>query len=155
MEAIYDEGKCDKCALSYGRGTLEGVVCYTDDDSYDFVSYEPQDAVRFWKIDVETCELTEVKCEPTKLIDLRLALTTEGAGSSISAPAVLATLDADATIGAALSSDGTKVEIGVAGLPYTTTAPTEDNEDGTLKIVVLSEEPATKYDGYLYMIAEA
>ena len=36
-------------------------------------------------------------------------------------------------------------------IPYTTTAPTANNTTG-LKIVVLSSEPATKYDGYLYII---
>lgn len=40
------------------------------------------------------------------------------------------------------------------GLPYLTTAPTEDNTSGKLKVVVLDSEPATKYDGYLYMITE-
>lgn len=37
------------------------------------------------------------------------------------------------------------------GLPYTTTAPSSANNDG-IKIVVLSSEPATKYNGYLYII---
>lgn len=41
------------------------------------------------------------------------------------------------------------------GVPYLTTAPTEDNTSGKLKVVVLDSEPATKYDGYLYMITEA
>ena len=39
------------------------------------------------------------------------------------------------------------------GIPYITTAPTSANTDGGLKVVVLSEEPATKYDGYIYIIA--
>ena len=37
-------------------------------------------------------------------------------------------------------------------LGYLTTAPTADNTSGGLQIVVLSEEPATKYNGYLYII---
>jgi len=37
------------------------------------------------------------------------------------------------------------------GLPYTTTAPSSANTDG-IKIVVLSSEPATRYDGWLYII---
>lgn len=37
-------------------------------------------------------------------------------------------------------------------LPYFTTAPTVDNASGFLKFVVLSAEPATRYDGYLYII---
>ena len=40
------------------------------------------------------------------------------------------------------------------GLPYITTAPTEDNSNGKLIVVVLSSEPATKYNGYLYIITE-
>lgn len=40
------------------------------------------------------------------------------------------------------------------GLPFTTTAPSAANTDG-IKIVVLSSEPATKYDGYLYLITGA
>jgi len=41
-----------------------------------------------------------------------------------------------------------------SGVAYQTTAPTSDNTDG-LKFVVLSEEPATKYSGYLYIITGA
>ena len=37
------------------------------------------------------------------------------------------------------------------GINYLTTAPVADNTDGDLKIVVLSSEPATKYNGYLYI----
>lgn len=36
-------------------------------------------------------------------------------------------------------------------LSYLTTAPAADNTSG-IKIVVLSSEPATKYNGYLYLI---
>jgi hypothetical protein len=41
----------------------------------------------------------------------------------------------------------------IESIGYSTVAPTQDNVDG-LKIVELSEEPATKYDGYLYFIEE-
>lgn len=37
------------------------------------------------------------------------------------------------------------------GLPYLTTAPSADNTDG-IKIVVLSQEPSSKYNGYLYFV---
>lgn len=40
------------------------------------------------------------------------------------------------------------------GLPYTTTAPTAANTDG-IKIAVLSSDPATKYNGWLYIITGA
>lgn len=36
-----------------------------------------------------------------------------------------------------------------------TTAPTEANTSGLLKFVVLTEEPATYYDGYYYIILES
>ena len=58
----------------------------------------------------------------------------------------------------AITTDGTletnpsKV-VGLTGqLPYLTTAPSADNTSGFLKIVVLASDPATKYDGYLYLI---
>jgi len=35
---------------------------------------------------------------------------------------------------------------------YDTSAPTSANTSGGLKVVVLSSEPATRYDGYLYII---
>lgn len=38
------------------------------------------------------------------------------------------------------------------GLPYTTTAPSAANTDG-LKIVVTSQDPSTKYSGYLYIVS--
>ena len=37
-------------------------------------------------------------------------------------------------------------------LTFLTTAPVADNNNGTIKIVVLSSEPATRYNGYLYII---
>ena len=37
---------------------------------------------------------------------------------------------------------------------FQTTAPTEAITDGGIHIVYLSSEPATKYDGYIYLIAE-
>ena len=39
-------------------------------------------------------------------------------------------------------------------LPYLTVAPTSENPDGGLKIVILHEEPMIKYNGYLYFIEE-
>ena len=39
-------------------------------------------------------------------------------------------------------------------LKYTTTAPTAINNNG-IKICVLSSEPATKYDGWLYIITSS
>lgn len=41
------------------------------------------------------------------------------------------------------------------GLPYITTAPSSANTNGNLIIVVLTSEPATYYNGYLYYIVEA
>ena len=66
------------------------------------------------------------------------------------------------TVPTVTSSDNGKI-LGVAngalsalqGVPYITTAPSAANTSGTLIIVVLSSEPATKYDGYLYLITGA
>ena len=44
------------------------------------------------------------------------------------------------------------IETFEGGVPYTTVAPTEANTSGTLKFVVLSSEPATRYNGYFYII---
>lgn len=57
------------------------------------------------------------------------------------------------------TDDLKKVEVGgtiygVNGLNYLTTAPESANTSGQIKIVVLSSDPATKYDGYLYIITE-
>ena len=46
------------------------------------------------------------------------------------------------------------VSIAYGGLPITTTAPTAANTDGGLKVAYLDTEPATKYDGWLYLIKE-
>ena len=42
----------------------------------------------------------------------------------------------------------------VDGLSFLTTAPQAPNTNGKLKIVVLNEEPAQKYAGYLYFVEE-
>lgn len=39
----------------------------------------------------------------------------------------------------------------VSAIAFQTKAPTSDNTEG-LKFVVLSSNPATKYDGYIYII---
>lgn len=53
-----------------------------------------------------------------------------------------------------LADYGFTGEIANDKIGYTTTAPTAANTDG-LKIVVLEEEPETKYDGWLYIIVES
>ena len=45
--------------------------------------------------------------------------------------------------------------ISLLGLPYITTEPTADNTNGYLILVILSSEPATRYDGYVYIITES
>ena len=52
-----------------------------------------------------------------------------------------------------LADYGFTGEIANDKIGYTTTAPTAANTDG-LKIVVLEEEPETRYDGWLYLIKE-
>ena len=54
------------------------------------------------------------------------------------------------TINGDLNTSGVGNFLG--GLSYITTAPTSDNTSGGLIIVVLPSEPATKYNGYLYLI---
>lgn len=41
------------------------------------------------------------------------------------------------------------------GIPYLTTAPTNDNTNGRLQFVVLSYEPEIRYNGYIYIITES
>ena len=55
------------------------------------------------------------------------------------------------------SADFTKTNIqqSTSGVNYTTTAPSSNNTSGRLEFVVLSSEPATKYDGYIYIITGA
>lgn len=43
--------------------------------------------------------------------------------------------------------------VDIPGFNYQTSAPTMANTDG-MKVAVLSAEPATKYNGYLYLITE-
>lgn len=46
-----------------------------------------------------------------------------------------------------------RTALGLTGkLPYLTTAPTADNDSNKISIVVLDAEPATRYNGYLYII---
>ena len=59
-----------------------------------------------------------------------------------------------------IPSDGTLIssanQLVLSGqIPYFTTAPVADNTSGFLKFVVLTSEPATRYDGYLYIITES
>ena len=64
----------------------------------------------------------------------------------------------NATKQAALSTDyslqiNNQNQISLTGsLPYITTAPSAPNLDGGLRLVVLEQEPATRYDGYWYLI---
>jgi len=55
------------------------------------------------------------------------------------------------TAGTGISIDINK-NINAVGLSYTTTAPSANNEAGDVKIVILNQEPSTKYSGYLYFI---
>lgn len=61
--------------------------------------------------------------------------------------------------GQTVSGNKTLADYGFTGeiandkVGYTTEVPTEDNIDG-LKFVVLDEDPATKYNGWIYIITE-
>ena len=67
----------------------------------------------------------------------------------------LAYLPDDTTYVATVNGASGTVSLGdTVGLKYLTTAPTTNNTDGTLKIVVLTSEPASRKTGYLYIITE-
>lgn len=63
----------------------------------------------------------------------------------------LATEDNDGLLS---KEDFAKIQaVDISGsIVYTTVAPTSDNTNGKLLLVVLESEPVTKYSGYLYMI---
>lgn len=63
----------------------------------------------------------------------------------------LATEDNDGLLS---KEDFAKIQaVDISGsIAYTTVAPTSDNNNGKLLLVVLESEPVTKYSGYLYMI---
>ena len=64
---------------------------------------------------------------------------------------VIAATDTTYSAGTGLSLSGTQFNL-TGSIPYTTTAPTSANTDGGIRIVVLTSEPATRYDGYWYII---
>ncbi len=51
-----------------------------------------------------------------------------------------------------LAADGSGSVTWTNGIPYLTTAPSANNPDAGLKIVVLDTDPVNKYNGYLYII---
>ena len=83
--------------------------------------------------------------------------------SPVSAPAKPTLLGVDTanaesqfTMGVGLGTDESTspFAIDVKGVSYLTTAPTSANTSGSLIAVVLSSEPTTKYNGYIYYITE-
>lgn len=59
------------------------------------------------------------------------------------------------TSGQVIQSNGTGVEWAdnvPASVSYLTTAPSSDNTSGKLTFVILNSDPATKYNGYFYII---
>lgn len=46
----------------------------------------------------------------------------------------------------------TAIATALGALTIQTTAPTEDNTSGYLKVVYLTSQPSAKYNGYLYLI---
>ena len=53
-----------------------------------------------------------------------------------------------------VSSFNADTKLDATKCTFTTTAPTADNTDGGVHIVYLTSEPGTKYNGYIYLIAE-
>ena len=79
--------------------------------------------------------------------------TSATVGSEVSPNPTPTGTEADLT---AIEIDGTiyKIPTTATGISYLTTEPNADNPDGDLKIVILSSEPTTKYDGYFYIVTE-
>ena len=119
-----------------------------------------QDSTEYWLNQIaEQGGGTEVVANPT-LAGTEAALTgleVDGTKYKVNQPTTIEGNPAGAGGGSALTGlkigdTVYKVRDGATnGLGYLTTAPTAANTDG-IKIVVLSAEPATKYNGYLYII---
>ena len=90
--------------------------------------------------DIPSVPITEVQVNGT-------ALTPSSGAVNVSVPTAVSQLTNDSGF---ITSVPTPNEI-----QYLTTAPSADNTSGNLKIVVLSAEPATYYNGYIYYITEA
>lgn len=125
------------------------------------VDDEPRDSTEFWlkQIAEQGGGGTEVIANPT-LAGTEAALTgleVDGTKYKVNQPIDVEGNPAGVGGGSALTGlkiDNTvfKVRDGATnGLGYLTTAPNAANTDG-IKIVVLSSEPATKYNGWLYII---
>ena len=63
------------------------------------------------------------------------------------------TIESISVNGVDIAPDENK-NVDITFLPTTTTEPTEAWTGGGHKIVILSSEPETKYDGWIYLIAE-
>ena len=112
-----------------------------------------------------TIEQTTVEANPTltgdenNLTSIRIASTNYKVADEVVVDSELSNSSTNPVqnrvITSALSekadTNGDYLNLGAGKLLYQTTEPTADNTDG-LKIVVLSSEPQTKYNGYLYII---
>lgn len=124
------------------------------------VDDEPRDSTEFWLNEIaEQGGGSEVVANPTLAgtEDPLTGLEVDGTKYKVNQPIDVEGNPAGVGGGSALTglkigSSVFKVRDGSTnGLGYLTTAPTAANTDG-IKIVVLSSEPATKYNGYLYII---
>lgn len=122
-----------------GSSLYEGYLIYTDDICavINFASEEIQ-SLFVLIIDTTTKEC-EIKVQNISILELRSELDDIiGAGADESF----------------MTSSGVESMI-EEGIPFTTTAPTTDNTNGKAKVVLLFEEPDTRYEGYLYFIVES
>lgn len=80
--------------------------------------------------------------------------TTHVLSYGLATDAILFSLDtlSTLTIANGLTINGTAKKFATDSIQASTTAPTADNTSGYLQIVVLSSEPATRYNGYWYII---
>lgn len=123
-----------------------GILINTDDLKLLICYATSEQTLELLKLNT-TNDTYEKVDEYLDINELRRVLADAGvidviANPTGSATADLSKLDVNGTI------------YGINGLNYLTTAPESANTSGQLKIVVLSSDPTTKYDGYLYIITE-
>ena len=103
------------------------------------------------KVPVEDIKIGTGSATPTSIISNGVASLLTKTAYNASTNKIVT--EADIPVSSVNGATGA-VSIGsTTGLSYLTTAPTAANTSG-LKIVVLSDEPSTKYSGYIYIITE-
>lgn len=87
-----------------------------------------------------------------------LAVNSSGTGTTWTASGGVTSLAGKTgvvTVDDTLVANASNVLGSTGQIPYLTTAPSVDNASGFLKIAVLTEEPATRCKGYLYIVVKS